>query len=110
MKLSLNSCGKFNGCVLLVQALTQSLCGGSSFARRLRHQTFCGGTGPLEKAAQDEFRLKDGVQPSLSRGLEMPDEFAPTQCPLFLQPPSRPHLRVARLREHNEQHAARERT
>jgi hypothetical protein len=51
MKLSINSCCTFNGFVLLVQALTQSLCCGSSFARRLRRQTFGGGTGPLEKAA-----------------------------------------------------------
>jgi len=79
MKLSINSCCIFNGFVLLVQALTQSLCCGSSFARRLRRQTFGGGTGPLEKAAEGEFGLKEGVHPPISQGLEMPNDFKHTQ-------------------------------
>src|SRR5215475_9141153 len=106
MKLSINSGCQRNGFMLLVQALTQYLCGGSSFARRFCRQTFCGGTGLLEKTAQGEFRLKDGVHPSLSRGLEMPDNFEHTQFPLFLHPHRRTHLWVERIREQNEQHAA----
>jgi hypothetical protein len=38
----------------------------------------------LEKAAQDELGLKDGVPPPISQGLEMPDEFEHAQFPLFL--------------------------
>ena len=84
MKLSINSRHNFKGSVLLAQALPQYLCCGLSFACGLDHQTFCGRTGPLEKAAQDELGLKDGVHPPISPGLEMPDEFEHTQLPLFL--------------------------
>src|SRR5713226_6441395 len=94
----MNSRRPCNGFVLLPHALTQSLCGGLSFARRLRRQTFCGGTGPLEKATSCECGLKDGVHPLLSQGLEMPDELEPTQCALFLQPHGRTPLRVERIR------------
>src|SRR5712691_4808419 len=106
MKLSINSGCKFSGFMAWVQALTQYLCGGSPFARRLCRQTFCSGTSPLEKAAQCEFRLKDRVHPLLSQGLKMPDEFEHTQFPLFLQPHGCTPLRVERIREQNEQHAA----
>lgn len=51
MKLSIHSRHKFNSFVLLAQALPQYLCCGLSFACGLGHQTFCGSTGPLEKAA-----------------------------------------------------------
>jgi CoA-transferase family III len=51
MKLSIHSRHKFNGFVLLAQALPQYLCCGLSFACGLGHQTFCGSTGPLKKAA-----------------------------------------------------------
>ena len=53
MKLSSNKRHKCNGFVLLAQALPQYVCGGLSFACCLGPQTFCGSTGPLEKAAQD---------------------------------------------------------
>jgi hypothetical protein len=91
MKLSINSGGQRKGFLLLVHALTQYLCGSSSFARRFRCQTFCGGTSSLEKTAQCAVGLKDGVHPPISRGLDMPDDFAHTPCPLFLHPHSRPH-------------------
>ena len=84
MKLSINSRRKCNGFVLLAQALPQYLCCGLSFACCLDHQPVCGSTGPLEKAAQDELGLKDGVPPPISQGLEMPDEFEHAQFPLFL--------------------------
>jgi hypothetical protein len=106
MKLSINSGGQRKGFLLLVHALTQYLCGSSSFARRFRRQTFCGGTSSLEKTAQCAVGLKDGVHPPISRGLDMPDDFAHTPCPLFLHPHSRPPLWVERLREQKEQHAA----
>jgi hypothetical protein len=86
MKLSSNKRHKFTGFVLLAQALPQYLCCGLSFGCCLGHQTFCGSTGPLEKAVQDELGLKDGVHPPISQGLEMPDEFEHTQFPLFLEP------------------------
>ncbi len=110
MKLSINSCCKFNGCVLLLQALTQYWCCASPCAQRLRRQTFCSGTSPLEKAAPCECGLKDGMPPLLSQGLAMPDEFEHTQFPLFLQPHGRTLLWVERIREPNEQHATIERT
>ena len=84
MKLSINSHCQCDGFVVLAQALTQDLCSGLSFARRLRRQTFCGGTGPLEKSAQGELGLKEGMHPPISQGLEMPDEFEHTQFPFFL--------------------------
>ena len=106
MKLRINSGCQRNGFLWLVQALTQYWCGGSSCARRLRRHTCCGGTGPWEHAAQGDCGLQDGVHPASSRGLEMPDDFEHTPCPLFLHPHSRTQLWVERLREHNEPHAA----
>jgi hypothetical protein len=60
----------------------------------------------LQKAAQCEFGLKNGMQPPISPGLEMPDAFEHPQFPLFLQPYGCPRLRVERIREQNEQPAA----
>src|SRR5262245_33617169 len=84
MKLSINSCHKFNGSMLVAQALSQYLCCGLSLAGGLAHQTFCGSTGTLEKAVQDELGLKDDLHPPISQGLEMPDQFEHTQFPFFL--------------------------
>jgi len=52
----------FKGSVLVAQALPQYLCCGLSFACGLTYQTFCGSTGPLEKAAQDELDLTCGIR------------------------------------------------
>jgi hypothetical protein len=106
MVLSINSPCQCDGFVVLPQALTQALYGGLSFARRLRRQTFCGGTGLLEKSAQGELGLKEGMHPPISQGLARPDEFEHAQFPLVFHPHSRPHLRAERIIEHNEQHAA----
>jgi hypothetical protein len=86
MKRSINIRHKCNGIVLLAQALPQYLCCGVSFACCLGHQTFCGRTGPLEQAAQDELGLQDGVHPPSSHSLKMPAEFEHTPFPLFLAP------------------------
>ena len=64
----------------------------------------------MEKAAQDEFGLKDGVHPLLSQGLEMPDEFQHTQFTLFLPPEVLTHLGAQRIIDQNEEHATIERT
>src|SRR5215475_10024032 len=61
MKLSMNRPHYFKGSVLVAQALPQYLCCGLSFACGLAYQTFCGSTGPLEKAAQDELDLTCGI-------------------------------------------------
>ena len=106
MKLSINSHCQCDGFVVLAQALTQYGCGGLSFARRLRRQTVCGGTGPVEKSAPGQRGLQAGMHPPLSQGLEMPDEFEHAQCPRVLQPHGRPHLRAERLLEHHEPPAA----
>jgi hypothetical protein len=58
----------------------------------------------LEKAAQDKLGLKDSVQPPISQGLEMPDEFEHAQFPLFLRPQCRPQLGIKRIIEQNEEH------
>jgi len=84
IKLSINSCRKFNRFVRLTQALAQDLRGGLPFSCRLGDQTFGGGTGPVEKAASCEFGLKDGLHPLLGQGLKMSDEFEHTEFPLFL--------------------------
>ena len=106
MKLSINSRHKFNGFVLLAQTLSQYLYCSLSFSYRLGHQTFCGGTGPLEKAAQDKLGLKDGVHPPISHSLEMPDEFEHAQFPLFLAPELMTYVRAQGIIEHNEEHTA----
>jgi hypothetical protein len=106
MKLSINSRRKCHRFVLLAQALPQYLCGGLSFSCCLGHQTFCGGTGPLEKAAQYELGLKEGVQPPISQGWEMPDEFEHAQFPCFLSPEVMTYVWAQCIIEPNEEHTS----
>jgi hypothetical protein len=65
MKLSIDNCCKFNGFMLLSQALSQGLRGGSSFSRGLDRQTLSGSTGALQKAVQVKLGLKDRLHPTL---------------------------------------------
>ena len=60
----------------------------------------------MEKAAQDELGLKDGVHPPISPGLEMPHEFEPTQFPLFLSPEVMTYVRAQGILEPNKEHTA----
>ena len=75
------------------------LCGGASFSRRLGRQTFCGGTGTGEKAAECQLGLKNPLHPPIGQRLEMSDELEQTQCTFFLQPQGMPHLWVQRIIE-----------
>jgi hypothetical protein len=105
MKLSIDSlrtCDSFN---LFLQDFSKYLRGGASFARRLDSQAFWGGAGPLQKAAQLERGLQDGLHPPLGEGLAMPHEFQQAQFPFCLQPPRCPHLRAACIIEHHAEHA-----
>lgn len=65
MKLSSGNCCKFNGFMLLSQALSQGLRGCSSFSRCLDCQTLSGSTGALQKAVQVKLGLKDRLHPTL---------------------------------------------
>src|SRR5215471_21675813 len=65
MKLSIDNCCKFNGFMLLSQALSQGLRGCSSFSRCLNRQTLSGSTGALQKAVQVKLGLKDRLHPTI---------------------------------------------
>ena len=78
MKLSIDNRCKLNGFVLLSQTRAEYLCGCASFSRRLGRQTFCGGTGTGETAAECQRGLKDRRHPPIGPRLEMSDEFEPT--------------------------------
>ena len=106
MKLSMDSCCKFNGFMLLSQTRAEYLCCCASFSRRLGRQTFCGGTGTGEKAAECQLGLKDHLHPPIGQSLEMSDEFEQTQFTFLLQPQGMTHLWTQRIIEQNEQHAA----
>src|SRR5262249_7297107 len=79
MKLSIDNCCKFNGFMLLSQTRAEYLCCCASFSRGLGRQTFCGGTGMGEKAAECQLGLKDHLHPSIGQSLVMSDEFEQTQ-------------------------------
>jgi hypothetical protein len=106
MKLSSGNCCKFNGFMLLSQALSQGLRGCSSFARCLDCQTLSGSTGALQKAVQVKRRLKDRLHPTLCEGLKMADEFEQTAYTFFLQPKGMTYLWIEGIIDENEEHAA----
>src|SRR4030095_13391072 len=106
MKLSIDNCCKFNGFMLLSQTRAEYLCCCASFSRRLGRQTFCGGTGTGEKAAECQLGLKDHLHPAIGQSLEMSDEFEQAQFTFLLQPQGMTHLWTQRIIEQNEQHAS----
>jgi len=106
MKLSIANCCKCNGFMLLSQTRAEYLRCCASFSRRLGRQTFCGGTGTGEKAAECQLGLKDRLHPPIGQSLEMSDKFEQTQCTFFLQPQGMTQLWAQRIIEHNEEHAA----
>jgi hypothetical protein len=108
MKLSIDNCCEFNGFMLLSQTRAEYLCCCASLSRRLGRQTFCGGTGTGEKAAECQLGLKDHRHPAIGQSLAMSDEFAQAQCTFLLQPQGMTPLWTQRIIEHNEPHAARE--
>src|SRR2546425_1755873 len=105
IKLSIDNRRKCSRFQRLSQTLAQDLRCCASFAQRLGYQTFGGGTGAREKAAQDERRVKDRLHPPLGQGLEMPNEFEQTELTLFLPPEMVTHLWTERRIEQNEEHA-----
>jgi len=106
MKLSIDNYCKFNGFMLLSQTRAEYLRCCASFSRGLGRQTFCGGTGTGEKAAECQLGLKDRLHPPIGQSLEMSDEFEQTQFTFFLQPQGMTQLWAQRIIEHNEEHAA----
>ena len=106
MKLSIDNCCKFNGCMLLSQTRAEYLCCCASFSRRLGRQTFCGGTGTGEKAAECQLGLQDHLHPPIGQRLEMSDELEQTQCTFLLQPQGMTPRWTQRIIEQNEPHAA----
>jgi hypothetical protein len=106
MKLSIDNCCKFNGFMLLSQTCAEYLRCCASFSRGLGRQTFCGGTGTGEKAAEYQLGLKDRLHPPIGQSLEMSDEFEQTQFTFFLQPQGMTQLWAQRIIEQNEEHAA----
>ena len=105
IKLSVDRPHEVDGFALVSQTLPQYLRCGTSFTRRLDDQTFGGGTDRLEKAAQLELGLKNGLHPPLGERLEMPYEFQHAQLAWFLLPERRPYLRAEHIIEEHEEHA-----
>ena len=63
MKLSVDGVHKCDRFVSFVQTVAQNVCRGTSSSRCLEVQTFCCGTGVLEKAVHLDLRRKEGLHP-----------------------------------------------
>jgi hypothetical protein len=86
MTLSVDHLHDHDGFAWFLPALAQYLRRGAAFTRRLADQTFGGDTDLLEKVAQRERRLKNGLHPPLGKRRQMPYEFQHAQLALLLLP------------------------
>jgi hypothetical protein len=86
MKLSVDRFHAYEGFVLVLQALGESLRGGASCSRRLQDQPFSGIAGLLAQAVQRTLGLEDRRHPARGSRLDMPHAFPHAQRAWLLLP------------------------
>jgi hypothetical protein len=106
MKLSIDNCCKFHGCMLLSQTRAAYVRCWASFSQGLGRHTFCGGTGTGEQAAECPRGLTERLPPPSGQSLAMADACAQTPCTFCRPPQGMTPLWAQRLIEHNEAPAA----
>ena len=79
--------------------------GGAAFARGLGDDPLRTDTDLGEPVAQGGGGLKESLEPAVSEGLEVTDQFEKTQLPLLAGPQRGAQGRTERIGEHDQQQA-----
>lgn len=97
---------EFDAVVLGLDTLAEALGGGGAFPRRLRDDPLCADTDVGEQVAKDGGGLKEGLEPAVSEGLQVTDQFEKTQLALLADPQRGPQGRTERIDKHDQEQAA----